>query len=163
MQIFQPLQQDLEDPQIINDLWSHSHIGETSRSLDLTIIPGDLNFDDHLGRANRPTEDICATEEPSKEEESGWELPWVPIDPEHPDWDCLDDGWEKVCCPQGIPPITGTSSCVPCEFLLIAFSLVGSPFETNDVPRKDNPSREECIRLANIYCCYNEQEDVSCH
>lgn len=107
---------DLEDAQNIDNLWSSSSLGETSWLPDLTIDREQLSFNEDRRPNDLPSKDICSGEQPLAEEKGGWEPPWIPIDPGQPDRDCLDDDWEKFCCPLGvIPLVTGTSDCVQCK------------------------------------------------
>jgi hypothetical protein len=108
---------DLEDSQTIDDLWSSGSIGETDWPLDLTMYTGELNLDEKVTPSNAPATDICAAQKSPEEEKSDWQPPWVPIDPQHPDRDCLDDDWEMFCCPLNITPLAGTAGCVECELL----------------------------------------------
>ena len=106
---------DLEDVQTTDDLWSSSLPGGTNWLPDLTIDLEQLSFNENRRLNDLPSNDFCSSEEPLDEEKGGREPPWIPIDPGQPDRDCLDDDWEKFCCPLGVTPLTGTSSCVQCK------------------------------------------------
>lgn len=117
---------DLEDPQTIDDLWSSGPLGETDWPLDLTMYPGEPSLNVKAPSSDAPPTDVCAVkkpaEKPAEKKKGDWEPPWVPIDPEQPDRDCLDDDWEKFCCPLNIAPLAGTDGCVQCKLLSRKFS-----------------------------------------
>lgn len=99
---------DLEDPLNTEDLWSSGSVG------DLAMDPAQLNFDGITPQNDAPSKDICSAEPPAEGKGEG-EPPWIPIDPGQPDRDCLDDNWDKFCCPRGIVPLIGTDGCVACK------------------------------------------------
>lgn len=102
-----------EDPPNTDDLWSSASLGESDGAPATGMI---LSFDDTPQQPNdAPTKDVCSREQKPDEETSKYQPPWIPIDPGQPDRDCLDDDWEKWCCPLGITPMLGTSGCVPCN------------------------------------------------
>lgn len=115
---------DLEDSQHVDDLWGSDSIGEPSWLSDLTMDPGEFAFNGNLPQNDRPSSDVCSTE-PPPEGNGGWEPSWIPIDPAQPDRDCLDDDWEKFCCPLGIVPLAGTDGCVACKVSSLVFSVMG--------------------------------------
>lgn len=111
---------DLEDAQNLDDLWGSASVGEPERTLDLTTDLGQFAFDGNGPQNDRPSSNVCSTEPPA-EDNGKWKPPWIPIDPGQPDRDCLDDDWEKFCCPQGILPLAGTDGCVACKATSLAF------------------------------------------
>ena len=152
---------DLEDLQNSDDLWGSGSVGEPELLSDLATDPGQFAFNDNPPQNERPSSDFCSTEPPAKDD-GGWKPPWIPIDPGQPDRDCLDDDWEKFCCPLGIFPLAGTDGCVACKASALAF-FIGKYINIADDVNIVAHGRQECTSLFNIYCCFPEQEDVSCH
>lgn len=111
---------NLEDPQTSDDLWGSGSVGGPEWLSDLTTDPGQFAFNENPPKNDRPSSDVCSTEPPA-EDNGGWKPPWVPIDPGQPDRDCLDEDWEKFCCPLGIVPLAGTNGCVACKASSPAF------------------------------------------
>ena len=152
---------DLEDPQNLDDPWGSGSVGEPNWLSDLTD-PEVFAFNENPPQNDRSSPDVCSMEPPT-EGNGGWESPWIPIDPGQPDHDCLDDDWEKFCCPLGIVPLAGTGGCVPCKEHHIQPSPTWRYFDITDGINTVDRGRQECTNLFNIYCCYPEQEDVSYH
>ena len=111
---------NLEDPHYTDDLWGSGSVGEPSWLSDWTMDLEQFAFNEKSPQNDRPSTDLCSAE-PPPEGDGGWEPPWIPIDPNQPDRDCLDDGWEKFCCPQGITPLAGTDGCVTCKAMPLSF------------------------------------------
>lgn len=105
---------DSEDPQNTDDLWGPGSLGEPGWLSDLTMDPEQFAFNGNPSPKDRPSKDVCS-KEPQTEGNGGWKPPYVPVDPSRPDHDCLDDDWEKYCCPLGIFPMSGTDNCVECK------------------------------------------------
>ena len=109
---------DPEAPPNPDDSWSSIALGGNSWLPDLTMDPAQFNLDGEPSPKDAPPNDICAREPAPSQQQNGLQPPWTPIDPEQPDHDCLDDSWEKWCCPLGISRLIGTNGCVPCICLI---------------------------------------------
>lgn len=152
---------DVEDPQNSDDLWASGLVSEPNWSSDLRD-PEQFAFNENPPQNDRPSTNVCSMEPPA-EGNGGWEPPWIPIDLGQPDRDCLDDDWEKFCCPLGIVPLAGTHDCIACKEYYPQPSPAWRYVNTTDNINTVDHGRQECTNLFNIYCCYPEQEDVSYH